>query len=193
MIARAQQDLATARRAKDTKDTRARELREEKSNKPEDIKRVVDRNILRLFGDSVPATVVDVVEVNGLTMRNRMIADRTALLASGRKRADPAYFGEVKKEYLAVLTGQPLVKATSPDEQIPDGLHESIAAAKNPQRRFRKLGPLTHWLETRNTPVPQAWGRYDCGHVGGDPRLQGCQALGRTTFSTTIATHKFWT
>ena len=156
LLSIAKEEMASTRRVKHEKDQKSREMREENSSKAEDIKRVVDRNISRMFADSVPAAVVDVVEVNGMNMRTKMIADRTQLLKSGRRRAEPSYFGEIKKQYLAALTGQQLVKAIEPDEDIPAGLAEGIAAARHTQRRYRKLGPLTHWLETRHAHMPQS-------------------------------------
>ena len=129
-----------------------------------------------MFGSAVPAAVVDVVEVNGQNMRQRMVSDRLALLRSGRARADPSYFGGLKKEYLAALTGNHLVKANDSDEEIPECLKKAVAAARHTQRRFRKLGPLTHWLDTRSLCIPQAGVVMIVDvlvetHVAGDARL----------------------
>ena len=133
----------------------AERLREEGSSAMEDMERVVDRNIVRFFGGLVPAAAIDVVEVDGKTMRQRMLLDRAELLQSGRKRADPAYFGALKKSYLSALTGKPLVSVADESEIVPEGLLTSMCLAKASQRRLRKREPVVHWLWSWSQPFNQ--------------------------------------
>jgi hypothetical protein len=82
-----------------TKTDRDSITKDEASRAPAAIARVVERNITRFFGNNlVPAAAIDVVvDDEGFTMRNRMNKDREELLDSGKKRADPSYFMDVKR------------------------------------------------------------------------------------------------
>ena len=126
------------------------------SSKLDDIKKVVERNIQRMFAGVVQNRVVDSVSINGKTMRDTMIEDRQQLLREGRRRAPPEYFGNIKKQFVAALLGTPVVPAVAPNEVAPPGLDTSIAACRAIQRRHRKQEPLMHWLSCRQLPLSQA-------------------------------------
>lgn len=125
---------------------RKTQAREESSTNPDDIAKVVDRNIGRMFGSTVPAAAIDVVLVDGKTMRDRMVADRLALLQQGKLRADPSYFGAIKKQYMAALTGTTVVEAGAGSGDVPEALATAIAKARARQRRDRKREPIVHYL-----------------------------------------------
>ena len=59
----------------------------ERSDAIDDIHKVVERNIIRYYGKTVPAGAIVVVTVEGLTLRERMVQDRIALLKNGGYRA----------------------------------------------------------------------------------------------------------
>ena len=86
-------DKAGKRRRKSEQEE---EKADEASRDVEAIAKVVDRNIERRIMP-VPAAAVDVILIDGKTMRTKMLDDRNALLESGNQRADPDYFGQVKK------------------------------------------------------------------------------------------------
>ena len=53
--------------------------KEENSTYPEVISKVVERNIQRCFKGTVPSAAIDVVKVNGCTMREQVCKDRVAV------------------------------------------------------------------------------------------------------------------
>ena len=77
LIAKATQSMAAKRKARTpTKTSPSKTLAEEEaSTEMEDIERVVDRNIVRMFSNTVPSSAIDVVQVDGLSMRARMVKD----------------------------------------------------------------------------------------------------------------------
>ena len=129
---------------------------EEKSYDPEDIAKVVERNIVRCFGKPVPAAAIDVVEIDGKNMRAQMIEDRTALLASGRTRADPTYFGAIKNKYMGELMGTSAVVVADESSDLPDALTDALKHARTIQRRDRKREPLVHYLWQCRSALSQA-------------------------------------
>ncbi|CAK0805661.1 unnamed protein product [Prorocentrum cordatum] len=155
LVASAQAMAASKRKAPAGGRRKMTLAQEEASKRPEDIARVVNRNILRMFGNAIPPAAVGVVQVNGVTMCRKMIQDRTALLAAGKVRADPEYFGDIKRMYMAALSGQTLAVPANPSRELHDGLAEAIAVARARQRRDRKKEPLIHWLRQRRTKLNQ--------------------------------------
>lgn len=122
------------------------QAQEEAPNILDDIERVADRNIMRIFGKSLPPSAIDVMLSDGKTMRQQMVLGRQELLASGRVRAGSFYFGALKKRYLADMTRKPLATVENYKENLPLGLAEAIDAARARQRLDRKREPLMHWL-----------------------------------------------
>ena len=102
---------------------------DERSMHPAAIDRIIERNIVRFFGRAIPAAAIDVVRVDGKTMREQMRLDRLELLRSGRMRADPIYFGQLKKTYIAALTGHAVVALLNPEETVPPGLVTAVESA----------------------------------------------------------------
>jgi hypothetical protein len=129
--------------------------REESSQDHDDIAKVVERNIQRFFGKTVPAAAIDVVQIDGKNMRARMIEDRAALLAGGRIRADPNYFRGLKSMYMAALLGTASVAATDESGDLPEGLKDAMGQARASQRRNRKREPLVHYLWQCREPLNQ--------------------------------------
>ena len=119
---------------------------DEKSLLPWDVDKVVERNIVRFFGRTIPAVAIDVVRVDGKTMREQMRQDRVELLRSGKVRADPTYFGQLKKKYMAALTGHAVVAVLDDTELVPPGLITAVERARTLQRRERKREPIMHFL-----------------------------------------------
>lgn len=146
---------STKQPRKTVQKTKATAAREETSSKPEDIAKVVDRNIMRFFGTCVPSAAIDVVQVDGLTMRERMVRDRTELLKQGRSRGDPSYFGDIKKLYMAALTGIPVVQAGNDAGDVPEALAIAMQKARARQRRDRKREPIVHYLWQCRAPLNQ--------------------------------------
>ena len=155
LLSDAQRTMAKEKKATKEKNDRKQELRQERSHKLEDIKKVVNRNIIRMFGKTLPDKAIDVIEVDGLTMRDRMVRDRQELLAAGRVRADPSYFGSLRKQYMSALTGVQMVVAGNAAQELHEGLTETLSAARAPLRRYRKREPLIHWLRNRAQELNQ--------------------------------------
>ena len=130
------------------------EAADEASIDSEAVAKVVERNIARKIMP-VPAAAIDVVLIDGKTMRSTMIADRMELLQGGKQRADPDYFGRVKKMYLAALAGIKNVEVRADADDLPDGLELEIKRARAKQRRDRKQEGVVHWLWQRTTPLNQ--------------------------------------
>ena len=85
-----------------------------------------------------------------------MIEDRTALLASGRTRADPAYFGAIKNKYMGELMGTSAVVVADATSDLPDALKDALKHARTTQRRDRKREPLVHYLWQCRSALSQA-------------------------------------
>ena len=121
--------------------------RQEGSTSVEDIRKVVDRNILSLK-KGMPSGAIDAVEVDGLKMRDRMVKDRIELLNSGRRRADSSYLPAVRRMYLMALTGgeKPLAAVAAGTAALPAGFKAAIEKTRAKQRRNRSKDALSDWL-----------------------------------------------
>jgi hypothetical protein len=119
---------------------------DETSNDPIAIAAVVDRNILRNMVGSVHAACIDAVVIEGKTMRQTMIDDRTHLLATGRSRMNTDYIPLLKRKYLAALNGEYVSAAAVALPSIPEALAEAIRKAGTRQKRDRKREGVIHWL-----------------------------------------------
>ena len=87
LLALAWKSMTTKKRCKKETSWQATMQKEENSFRRVDIEKVVDRNIGRHFG-SIPAAAIDVLLVDGVTLRQTMVNDRVELLNRGRARAD---------------------------------------------------------------------------------------------------------
>ena len=123
---------------------------------PRTLLRLSSGTLCVFFWKTVPAAAIDVVEIDGKNMRAQMIEDRTALLASGRTRADPAYFGAMKKKYMGELMGTSAVVVADESSDLPDALTDALKHARTTQRRDRKREPLVHYLWQCRSALSQA-------------------------------------
>ena len=114
--------------------------------------------LTRFFGNNlVPAAAIDVVvDEEGFTMRNRMYKDRSDLLDSGKKRADPRYFMEIKRKYMQLLTGVKVAAVDDTSEPVPEALAHALTQARGTYRRGRKRDPIVHYLWSCRGEVNQA-------------------------------------
>jgi hypothetical protein len=141
-----------------TKTDRDSITKDEASRAPAAIARVVERNITRFFGNNlVPAAAIDVVvDDEGFTMRNRMNKDREELLDSGKKRADPSYFMDVKRKYMQLLTGVKVAAVDDTSDPVPEALAHALTQARGKYRRGRKRDPIVHYLWSCRAELNQA-------------------------------------
>jgi hypothetical protein len=122
-------------------------IRDDTANTPQAIEANVNRTITRCCVTAIPASAIDVVKINGQTMRHRMVADRTELLNNGRQRVDTDYLPKLKRKYLLALHGvtgvteDPIIQ-----EVVPVELILAIDKSKAKQKNNRKLDGVVHWL-----------------------------------------------
>ena len=154
LLALASKSMTTKKRCKKETSWQATMQKEDNSYRMEDIEKVVDRNIGRHFG-SMPAAAIDVVLVDGVTLRQTMVNDRVELLNRGRARADCEYFCRLKKQYMAALSGNEIVLVTDSYEKLHEGLAVAMSAARAKNRRDRKRTPMIHWLKSRQDEINQ--------------------------------------